>query len=57
LYRVRSLEGETPPNSNVLFPVIFENEAFTPLVNVGEFAEKARTLVDAIRLATTSSGW
>jgi hypothetical protein len=26
------LEGETPPNSNVLFPVIFENEASTPLL-------------------------
>jgi hypothetical protein len=25
------LEGETPPNSNVLFPVVFENEASTPL--------------------------
>jgi hypothetical protein len=31
LYRVRSLEGETPPNANVLFPVVFENEASTPL--------------------------
>jgi hypothetical protein len=25
------LEGETPPNLNVLFPVVFENEASTPL--------------------------
>jgi hypothetical protein len=24
------LEGETPPNSNVLFLVIFENDASTP---------------------------
>jgi hypothetical protein len=27
LYRVRSLEDDTPPNSNILFPVVFENEA------------------------------
>jgi hypothetical protein len=26
-----SLEGETPPNSNVLFPVVFENKVSTPL--------------------------
>jgi hypothetical protein len=26
-----SLEGETRPNSNVLFPIVFENEASTPL--------------------------
>jgi hypothetical protein len=26
------LEGETPPKSNVLFPVVFENEASTPLI-------------------------
>jgi hypothetical protein len=26
------LEGETPPISNVLFPVVFENEASTPLI-------------------------
>jgi hypothetical protein len=25
------LEGETPPNSNGLFPLVFENEASTPL--------------------------
>jgi hypothetical protein len=31
LYRVRSLEGKAPPNSNVLFPVVFENEGSTPL--------------------------
>jgi hypothetical protein len=31
LYRVWLLEGETPPNSNVLFPVVFENKASTPL--------------------------
>jgi hypothetical protein len=35
LYRVRLLEGETLPNSNVLFPVVFENEASTPLENRG----------------------
>jgi hypothetical protein len=26
------LEGESPLNSNVLFPVVFENEASTPLL-------------------------
>jgi hypothetical protein len=25
------MEGETPPNSNVLFLVVFENEVSTPL--------------------------
>jgi hypothetical protein len=28
------LEDETPPNSNVLFPVVFENEASTPLRHI-----------------------
>jgi hypothetical protein len=28
------MEGEIPPNSNVLFPVVFENEAYTPLSHV-----------------------
>jgi hypothetical protein len=31
LYRVRSLEGDTPPNFNVLFSIVFKNEAPTPL--------------------------
>jgi hypothetical protein len=40
LYRVRSLEGETPPNSSVLFPVVFENEASTPLFGHFDFARQ-----------------
>jgi hypothetical protein len=28
------LEGETQPNSNVLFSVVFENEASTPLIGL-----------------------
>jgi hypothetical protein len=31
------LEGETLPISNVLFPVVFENEASTPLHNPIEY--------------------
>jgi hypothetical protein len=27
------LEGETPPNSNALFAVVFENEASIPLIS------------------------
>jgi hypothetical protein len=34
LYRARSLESETPPNSNVLSPVVLENEASTPLTRL-----------------------
>jgi hypothetical protein len=47
------LESETPPNFNVLFPVVFENEASTPLLEL--IAQRSEEIINIKELALVHS--
>jgi hypothetical protein len=48
------LQGETPPNSNVLFPAVFENKAFTPLFQCLKMGDKFSRRKSTIIIKTNS---